>query len=266
MDSTLIQQWIGPMAANLAHTMRSFADAEPGSQVAQIPHATLVDVGQHLAAFNSVILREPVDEEAQLHQSIATAKQHFGASGAWSYWVGEGFFDPLLRRQISNIFGRYRLRRASTAPGMVADQLAPPKRVLPPLQVRRVADDATRLSFCHLMSVGFEGSAHQLTSMYSRPHFWHGAFRGFVGTIDGRDVTAGATVVAGGVLGIYAVATLPDAMRRGYAEALMRQAVDDVFADCGAMPLVLQSSVMALPLYRRMGFESITNFSLYCTG
>jgi hypothetical protein len=42
--------------------------------------------------------------------------------------------------------------------------------------------------------------------------------------------------------------------------------VDDVFADCGAMPLVLQSSVMALPLYRRMGFESITNFSLYCTG
>ena len=265
MDSPLIAHWIGPMAANLAHTMRSFAEAEPGSRIELIPHATLVDVGQHLAAFNSVILQERVLEEAQLDHSIATAKAHYGRGGAWSYWVGEGFFDPPLRRQVSNIFGRHRLRRASSAPGMVADRLASPQRLLPALEVRRVADETTRRSFCHLMSVGFEGAAHQLSAMYSRPHFWNGSFRGFVGRAEGRDVTAGATVVAGGVLGIYAVATLPDAMRRGYAEALMRQAVDEVFADYGPMPIVLQSSLMALSLYRRLGFESVTTFSLYCT-
>jgi predicted GNAT family acetyltransferase len=58
------------------------------------------------------------------------------------------------------------------------------------------------------------------------------------------------------VLGIYGVATLPDARRRGYATALTQHAV----AAVPGLPAVLQPSVMAERLYSRLGFRRFTTF------
>jgi ribosomal protein S18 acetylase RimI-like enzyme len=255
-----------PAARNLAATMASFAYGIPGARVAENPAFTLVDTGKTFGAFNSAILREEACERAFVESLDGTA-EYFAAQGSpWSYWVCEGFLEAPLRRQLTRVFAKRKLQHTSSSPGMFATQLAPRRRPLPSLPIRRVGDPATIRGFCHLMAVTFDGPSRELGSMYRRPELWtQSHFRGYLGSVRGFDVTGGITVVAGGVIGLYAVATLPEFMRRGYGEALMRYAIEDTQADYGPMPIVLQSSPIALKLYRRMGFQQTAQFSLYST-
>jgi len=255
-----------PVARNLAATMASFAYGIPGARVVENPAFTLVDTGSAFGAFNSAILREEAGER-EFVESLDGTAEYFGAQGSpWSYWVCESFLDPPLRRQLTRVFAKRKLHLTSSSPGMIASRLAAQKRALPSLPIRRVGDPATIRGFCHLMAVTFDGPSRELGSMYRRPELWtQPHFRGYVGSVRGFDATGGITVVAGGVIGLYAVATLPEFMRRGYGEALMRYAIEDTHADYGPMPVVLQSSPIAVKLYRRMGFEQTAQFSLYST-
>ena len=55
------------------------------------------------------------------------------------------------------------------------------------------------------------------------------------------------------------VATLPAFRRLGYAEAIMRQVIEEA----AAAGTVLQSTRSGLSLYERMGYRMVTNFNVY---
>ena len=59
-----------------------------------------------------------------------------------------------------------------------------------------------------------------------------------------------------GVLGVYGVATVPEARRRGIATALTRGR----WWHAPALPAVLQPSPMAEGMYPRLGFRRFTTF------
>jgi GNAT superfamily N-acetyltransferase len=52
------------------------------------------------------------------------------------------------------------------------------------------------------------------------------------------------------------VSTLPEAHGKGYAEAAMRQAIEQGGPSMGLTRMTLHASEMGRPLYRSMGFES----------
>jgi ribosomal protein S18 acetylase RimI-like enzyme len=61
------------------------------------------------------------------------------------------------------------------------------------------------------------------------------------------------------------VATLPDHRRKGCAETLVRHAVAHVERSQGISLSVLQATQEAVPLYRRMGYQTVTHFSVFST-
>ena len=73
----------------------------------------------------------------------------------------------------------------------------------------------------------------------------------------GAAVAVAMGFVTNAVLGIYGVATVPAARRRGYASAMTIAAL----AVAPDRPAVLQPSAAALPLYRRLGFRDLGRFS-----
>lgn len=252
------------MAENLRETMRCFSAGQ--GEVAEANGVSLVFAGTELAIFNSAVLFAPVEEEERFDILCREAGQYFrNKRASWSFWVCEGLLAPKVRKRFGRRLEAHRLSQASTSPGMYARGLPSASRELPRMVFRRVHDTATRQSFCHILSMSFQGPANKLTAVYSREEFWNGSFRGYIGSVDGLDVTTASVVVAGDSIGIYAVATLPSFMRRGCAEAVIRHAITDARSEFGDLPLVLQSTMVAVPLYQRLGFVPLTTFSLFCS-
>jgi GNAT superfamily N-acetyltransferase len=85
------------------------------------------------------------------------------------------------------------------------------------------------------------------------------AFRIVVGYADGVPVTGAVAIMSDGVVGVYAVGTAEHARRLGFGEAATWAAVE-AGVQAGCSIAVLQSSEMALGLYRRMGFVEVCQY------
>ena len=92
--------------------------------------------------------------------------------------------------------------------------------------------------------------------------FPDGCYRRYIGYDQGRPVASSAMVLHSGVAGIYAVATLPEARRKGIGDAMTRI---PLLAACqqGYRIGTLQASSMGRPVYQRMGFHDVCAFDLY---
>lgn len=86
-----------------------------------------------------------------------------------------------------------------------------------------------------------------------------GPMRYYVGYQDDRPVACAAAYVGERELGVYMVATLPETRGKGYGAAMTAAAI----AAAPDLPAVLQASDLGLPVYRRLGFEDISPYTLW---
>jgi len=89
------------------------------------------------------------------------------------------------------------------------------------------------------------------------------AVRLAVAYLDGEPVSCGAAIRSGSTIGVYAVATIERARRRGIGAAVSWAAIDAGRAAWGGTIAVLQSSEIGLSVYRAMGFEKVAGYYLY---
>jgi ribosomal protein S18 acetylase RimI-like enzyme len=78
----------------------------------------------------------------------------------------------------------------------------------------------------------------------------------FVAYLDGAPVASAMTLVSHGVAGVFYVATVERARRRGLGDALTRMAARAGFG-LGARAAWLGASEMGADLYRRIGFADL---------
>jgi GNAT superfamily N-acetyltransferase len=86
--------------------------------------------------------------------------------------------------------------------------------------------------------------------------------RTFLARLDGRPVATSLGSVLEGVVGIYNVATVAEARRRGAGTAITAAAIADAQAR-GATWAILESSDMGRPVYERLGFRQVTEVAIY---
>jgi GNAT superfamily N-acetyltransferase len=83
-----------------------------------------------------------------------------------------------------------------------------------------------------------------------------------IASVDGVDVAVASWAVRGGVGIVGFVSTLPDYRRRGLG-ALVTQLVTDAAFDAGASIVGLQASPEGLPVYERLGYETIGDSTIW---
>jgi ribosomal protein S18 acetylase RimI-like enzyme len=253
------------VAENLCESFRVVARHRDGGEVRELPGVSIASAGVTFQMFNSAFLSTPVAGADELDRRVAQAGVHFATRGQeWSYWVCDGWLERASRRQQRRIFERRGLRQSVQLPGMVADAVLPPERALPYVDVRRVEGGSARDAFCAIGSVCFHVPLAWFREVFGNDRVWSD-FESWVGYVDGEPVSTTAVVAGGGALGVYNVATLPGHQNRGYAEVVMRRALDDARRRHGIARTILQSTPAGVRLYERMGYRTVTQVSVYAS-
>jgi GNAT superfamily N-acetyltransferase len=121
------------------------------------------------------------------------------------------------------------------------------------LEIRRVRDDGDLAAFQRTAFVGF-GLPEPAARLYLTPELRDTPeVTLLLGCLDGQPACTSLVIDRGEIAGIYWVATLPDARRRGLGEAITWAAVH-AGAAAGCAVASLQASAMGRPIYERMGF------------
>ena len=150
-------------------------------------------------------------------------------------------------------------------PGMVAspiDRDAFPDHSPPGFEIVRVTDAAGIDAHRQAVTAGF-GSDPTVALGTACPDLVDRAeCVVYVGYADGVPVTSGLGWRTGRTVGVYSIATIASARRRGYGEAMTARVVaDGVVAGCDVA--ALQASELGRPIYERLGFRTVVRYDAY---
>ena len=154
---------------------------------------------------------------------------------------------------------------ADRTPGMVAfpiDREAIAGALAPGLEILRVSDAAGIDVHCQVVTAGFgsdpsvaRGTA--CVALLDRP-----GCAVYVGYADGEPVVSGMGWRTGRTIGVYSIATIEAALRRGYGAAMTARVMrDGVAGGCDAA--ALQASELGRPIYERLGFRTVVRYAAY---
>lgn len=192
---------------------------------------------------------------------LARARQR-GVSVLW--WTGPSSTPPDLGERLIAAG----LRSGGAAPGMAMrlDALGDPPPVPPNVAIERVTDERALLDWCRVATEGFEMPDSAEAPLYelsvTAALAPHPSIHHYLGRLEGRPVACSSLYYGGGAAGVYNVATLPAARRKGLGRALTFAPLMDA-RRAGYDLAVLQASEMGAPLYREMGFRDVCTFHTY---
>lgn len=253
------------VAANLRESFRIVATHRSNGELHESEGVSIASAGVSFQMFNAAFLSAPVVSEKQMDLRVAQAAVYFAARGQrWSYWICNDWLDNRTRRRLQATLRKRNLYQAVELPGMLADEVLPPARVLPKQESRRVCEGPVKDAFCAIGSTCFNVPLAWFCEVFDSPSVWKD-FAAYVGYVNGEPVSTAATIIGGGAVGVYNVATMPGHRRGGYGESIMRHALDQARSEHGLSRTVLQSTPQGFELYRRMGFRTVTSVSVFCS-
>jgi GNAT superfamily N-acetyltransferase len=240
---------------NMCEWLRVSCGQVPGSLVLAVGGVTAFGSGLPIPLFNQVVVTDRDATEAGMSAAVSALQERSAP------------FYVVLRRGVDDRFGAALvelglIREDGTLPGMALDPIAQGP-VAPAGHVIRRIDDAAGLE--HHLRVVVEG--FEIPEPITRPWFGERLWERdgctlYVRYTDGAPVSSGFSIRTGQTLGIYNIATVASARRRGYGAAMTaRLAADGAAAGCDIA--TLQASEMGRPVYERLGFRMVNGRDVY---
>lgn len=128
------------------------------------------------------------------------------------------------------------------------------------LRIERVTE-ANLAAFWSAISDGFGMPAPLVEQLYPATLIQQPSLRAFVGWLDDRPIATAASCRTASTIGIYSIATAPEARGRGIGTAMTWKLLGD--AEPGWRVATLQASAMGRPVYERMGFRLVRELDEY---
>jgi ribosomal protein S18 acetylase RimI-like enzyme len=235
----------------------------PGGELGNTPELTSFVTGIPFPLFNGV-LRAKLNPET-VDTAVQAVVERFKERSIPAFWWVGPTTEPA---NLGDILSRHQFTFAGHTPGMAIDfQAVAWDKPLPAgLRIARVDDPQMLKTYLHTLATG-SGIPAPLHDMLLKAE--QGAtpppgaeLRRYLGLLDGKPVATSAMVLHAGVAGIYAVATLPEARRRGIGGAMTMFPLLEAFEQ-GYRIGVLQASGMGFPVYQKLGFRTVFSFALY---
>jgi len=212
-----------------------------------------------MALFNISVLDRPLPDAAEFKDALGLARRR---AETCRYASLVGFSTEWAPADWADVMSKADAPLALNMTGMAADHLLPARREAPALEYRLIADVATATDLA-IVNAHAYGMPVSEVECISNLHLWKEMSFGIVGYAGGRAVSCAAAFVIGDRIYVAMVATLPEAHGQGYAEAVMRRAIEHAQEAAGPKRIWLHASDMGWPLYRSMGFETGAELPLF---
>jgi len=205
-----------------------------------------------LPFLNLIAVARPTADAAAFHATMGLAKARMATCAHGSMICAAEEWMPA---DWQNLLSGEGLGYVMNLTGMATENLLPARRPAPALDLRRVTDIATATDLARVNGAAY-GMPDEMFDCISNLHLWHEDSFGYVGYADGKAVTAAATFPVAGTVYVALVATLPGEQGKGYADAVMRHAIEQGQKASGFGKVVLHASDMGRPVYEAMGFSN----------
>lgn len=249
--------------AGLQHENMIVADAAaaaiaPGSLVRRSDGVATILSGLPIRLFNQILVERDDATDTTIANAVATARDR-----------GDTFVVSLRK-------GRDDARRASLAQlGLVRHEVDPwmPGMALHPippvatttadtLEIRTVTDVGGLDEHLAVAAEGFEMPVDLLRQVIGPALLEWPDGHLYVGAAEGRPVVSGLGVRTGRTIGVYSIATVPSARRRGFGAAMTARIAADGAAQ-GCDVAILQASSMGQPVYERLGYRTVVEYEAW---
>jgi ribosomal protein S18 acetylase RimI-like enzyme len=190
-------------------------------------------------------------EQVEVRSGVERVLHRYGSRGCLPMtW----FVTPSTQPgDLGRYLEMYQFVHIGRTPGMAADLWAVEERPPPTgLVIEQVSNREQLKQWLHPVTVSFELTQAVASAFLEL----------FAGLVEGQPVAASRLFCAAGVAGVYHVATVPAARRRGLGSALTLAAVRSA-RELGYRIGVLVSSSEGFGVYRRLGFRECCHADAY---
>jgi hypothetical protein len=237
-----------------------YARCSGAGEVVDLDGLHIANARQPWFLMNAALLTEPVSSQTNLAARAHTAMEYFGHEHRPWFLAGS---QQWLGDDAPETLSRLGLTKRGTVVGMVAAQLASLARPLPEVEMHRIDDERGRLALADLNAAVYDISSAWVRGAVAGESLWQAPLYGYVAYVDGHPVSTAFTVPLHGVLYVGFVATALAHRRRGLAELVMRRSLEDATRATGITRTVLHATADGYPVYLRMGYRPVDEFSLY---
>jgi ribosomal protein S18 acetylase RimI-like enzyme len=216
------------------------------------------------AFYNTVFLTEQLTDALVLKDRVQEAAAYMRArqNPGWLIVCLDQLSGP-AKDNLAVIMAQERLAPSVPMTGMVGDILPLDAPVNPALRFVRISDEATIRACFEINCVSYHLPMESARSLVGEHTLWQQHAYGFVAYEEDWPVATATTIVNEDCLFLFMVATMPEARRKGYAEAVVRHSLNTAYKGTGIRRTVLHSTVAGYPLYLRLGYEPTANFMGY---
>lgn len=200
-------------------------------------------------SFNRVLVTDPAPGD-HLEQAV-----EWIADTGYPFWVTateeavpavEALSNPALETQL-------------TQPGMVRRSLEDLPEPESEATIVELTEESQIPDFVSAFASAFDAPEDIVKDLASPALLEVENFRAFIGYVDDEPVACGELVTSGRTAGVYTIGVAEPYRRRGIGEA-MTWTVLRAGRSEGCAIGALQSSEMAIPLYEKMGFETVLTY------
>jgi len=241
---------------NMIETLTAAGGSAPGALVDRADGVVLLATGLPLRLFNQVILESEAAQPERIAAAVALMRDrgdHFVVN--LRAGTDDGYL-PLMEQ-----LGLVPLSAVPWMPGMALQPVPPPGTAAPAPghEIRRVTDGPGITDHIVTAAAGFGMPVEWLAAIVGEPLVAGPGVSLYGGYSDGVPVTTGLGVRTGRTIGVYNIATVEAARRRGLGAAMTMRIVDDG-TSAGCDVAILQASDMGYPIYERLGFRTVVEY------
>ena len=241
---------------NFVGALSAVAGNVPGSLVRRRDGVALIATGLPIALFNQVLIEGDHWSPEAITEAVGSLRDR---GGPFLLNLRVGPDDAAIPVAVD-----LDLRPLSARPWMPGMALHPMRAVAVAgsHDIRRVTDPTGIDDHIRAAAIGFEMPEPMLRSIMAGSLDAGDDVTVYVAYLESQPVGAGLGMRTGRTIGIYNIATVPSARRRGLGAAMTMRIVDDGAA-AGCDVAILQASDMGRPIYERLGFRTVVEYMGY---